>query len=251
MRLTKAQKDLISSLESCYTSGLSEHQTSTIRQQQQQQQRRNNNNSTTNTAIDNTLTPPLNCPSWACVILPCINHLPSMKLFKLIQPHDAEVLRESRWVCYDAISLMVGDIIRLTAEDVVPADCIVLSLGMDHCTTSTTDYDDEQDEPTEEDEVTELVVDVHNITGEVRPKSIIVSQSTDSTIGGGKTLSVDSQVELYCGSYVLEGSAIAIVTHIGSDTTVARWMKEGKWPPEKKARNGSGCVVVRKMVWKL
>lgn len=94
---------------------------------------------------------------------------------------------------------MVGDIIRLNAEDIVPADCIVLSLGMDHCTTSSTDYDEED---TEDDEVTELVVDVHNITGEVRPKSITLSQSTDSTTGGGKTLSVDSQVELYCRSYV-------------------------------------------------
>eukprot|EP00555_Chaetoceros_dichaeta_P004515 CAMPEP_0198267584 /NCGR_PEP_ID=MMETSP1447-20131203/33714_1 /TAXON_ID=420782 /ORGANISM="Chaetoceros dichaeta, Strain CCMP1751" /LENGTH=192 /DNA_ID=CAMNT_0043958251 /DNA_START=138 /DNA_END=716 /DNA_ORIENTATION=+ len=161
-----------------------------------------------------------------------------MKLFKVIQPHDAEVLRESRWVFYDAISLMVGDIIRLNAEDIVPADCIVLSLGMDHCTSS----DDDQDA---EDEVTELVVDVRNITGEIRPKSITLSKLTDSrdngnNTTGGKTLSLDSQVELYCGSYVLEGSAIAVVTHIGSDTTVARWMKEGKWPPEKKARNGCG-----------
>lgn len=30
------------------------------------------------------------------------------------------------------------------------------------------------------------------------------------------------------------------MTHIGSDTTLARWMKEGKWHPEKKVRNG-GC----------
>lgn len=158
-----------------------------------------------------------------------------MKLFKVIQPHDAEVLRDSRWVCYDAISLMVGDIIRLNAEDIVPADCIVLSLGMDHCTSTDDDDDAKDDDDDAEDEVTELVVDAHNITGEMRPKSITLSESK-----GGKILSVNSQVELYCGSYVLEGSAIAVVTHIGSDTSVARLMREGKWPPEKKARNSSG-----------
>jgi len=238
MHITKLQKDLLTSLQTSYTTGLTEQQTSTLRNKRPQKQRQNSTSSTT-TAIDNKLTPPINCPSWACVLLPCINHLPSVKLFKLVQPHDAEVLRDSRWVFYDAPGLMVGDIVRLNEGDIVPADCTVLSLGMDHCEADgAADGGGDGDGG---DEVTELVVDARNVTGEVRPKSIALSRSNNDGGGSGNgctTLPVGSEVELYCGSHVLEGSAIAVVTQIGSDTCLARWIREGKWPPTKKVRNG-------------
>lgn len=130
----------------------------------------------------------------------------------------------------------MGDIVRLNAGDIVPADCMVLSLGMDHCET---DYAaDGRGDGGGGDDVTELVVDARNVTGEVRPKSVALSRSdNDSGGSGGSTLPVGSEVELYCGSYVLEGSAIAVVTRIGSDTCLAQWIREGKWPPVKKARN--------------
>lgn len=241
MRLTKLQKDLLTSLQTSYTTGLSEDQTSTIRKRQQQQQRKNSIDAT---AIDNTIKPPIDCPSWACVLLPCINHLPSVKLFKLIQPHDAEVIRDGRWVFYDAISLMVGDIIRLNADDIVPADCTVLSLGMDHCN-DTDDTGGCDRDSLSKDEVTELVVDVQNVIGDMRPKSITLPQSDESSGGkddgsNGSGLPVDSQVELYCGSQVLEGSAIAVVTRIGTDTHLSRLIKHNKWPPVKKVRHDVG-----------
>lgn len=236
MHLTKPQQDLLTTLQTSYTTGLTKEQILTLRQQNQKSR---SSNSPAARATENTLQPPINCPSWACVLLPCINHLPSVKLFKIIKPDDAEVLRDARWVFYDAGGLVVGDIIRINAEDIVPADCTVLSLGMDHC--------DEEDGDSSSgggdgEEVTELVVDVKNITGEVRPKSITLSHSSNDDDSGknpqGKTLPIGSRVELCCGSLVLEGSAIAVVTHIGSDTRIARWIREGRWPPIKKARNG-------------
>ena len=40
-----------------------------------------------------------------------------MRQFRLVQPDDAEVLRDSRWVRYDPCSLVVGDVIRLAGGD--------------------------------------------------------------------------------------------------------------------------------------
>ena len=49
----------------------------------------------------------------------------------------------------------------------------------------------------------------------MRTKSIALSRFNSDSGGngnGGSTLLVGSEVELYCGSHVLEGSAIALVT---------------------------------------
>lgn len=76
----------------------------------------------------NTVDPPIQCPAWICCLLPCIKHIPSMKAYRQMQPEDAEVLRDGRWIRYDASSLVRGDIVRLEEGDVVPADCMVLQL---------------------------------------------------------------------------------------------------------------------------
>jgi len=77
----------------------------------------------------NLVDPPVNCPKWVCCLLPCIKNIPSMKIFKQILPEDAEIKRNNKWVCHDAASVVRGDIIRLREGDIVPADCIVLSLA--------------------------------------------------------------------------------------------------------------------------
>ena len=61
--------------------------------------------------------------SYLSIFRPCINHIPSMKQFHLVQPDDAEVLREGKWIRYDHASLVVGDIIRLF-EVCVVSNCI-------------------------------------------------------------------------------------------------------------------------------
>mmetsp|Transcript_21038 Transcript_21038/g.32091 ORF Transcript_21038/g.32091 Transcript_21038/m.32091 type:complete len:200 (+) Transcript_21038:108-707(+) len=146
----------------------------------------------------NVVHPPINCPAWACVVLPCINKIPSMKQFLQMTPLDAEVLRDSEWICYDPSSLVRGDVIRLAPRDIVPADCIILEV-----------YGEE------------IVVDVSGVTGEPKPR-------IGTKKGGGDSIHV------YYGSRVLQGSALAKVLQIGENTLLARMMKENRWPPSRK-----------------
>lgn len=126
-----------------------------------------------------------------------------MKQFRLVQPDDAEVLRDGRWIRYDAASLVVGDIIRLVEGDVVPADCAVISLGMDQNDTEEMD----------------MTVDSRLITGEAKPRQITNQSEGIET--------------LYYGSRILEGACLAVVTATGSRVVLAKLIREGRWPPGK------------------
>ena len=151
-----------------------------------------------------------------------------MKKFRNLRPDDAEVLRDGRWVNYDAPSLVRGDVIRLSEGDGVPADCVVLSLGMDHAAVG----DAEEGEPRgdrresfqSEAEGYEgtLVADVSSVTGEHRPRT--VAPRGDGTA---------DPVRLYYGGRVLQGCGIAVVTAVGPHTALAILMREGRWPPRE------------------
>lgn len=166
---------------------------------------------------ENIIPGPLNCPSWACIILPCLNHIPSMKLFKQIRPRDADVWKNKRWVCYDASSLRVGDVIRLTENDIVPADCRIIQMGTEYS-------DDEQHDldSTTRDLLLELIVDFSHVTG--RPKPQTIGMNADGTIDAP---------DVYAGSMILQGDAIAVVTAIGKQTLLAKLIQQKKWPPSK------------------
>jgi len=78
--------------------------------------------------------------------------------------------------------------------------------------------------------VTDLVVDARNVTGEV-VVSIALYRLNSDGVGsgnGGSTLPVGSEVKLYCGSHVLEGLAIAVVTQISSDTYSLRGLTKDR-----------------------
>mmetsp|Transcript_20614 Transcript_20614/g.26570 ORF Transcript_20614/g.26570 Transcript_20614/m.26570 type:complete len:277 (-) Transcript_20614:184-1014(-) len=165
----------------------------------------------------NIVKPPIDCPPALCVILPCIKHLPSMKAFKAIQPDDAEVLRSGEWIQYDVTSLVPGDIIRLEEGDIVPADCVVLTLSSDH--------------------VQELLVDVRAITAEEKPRSAKRVMRQDPTVTSEQQLQQQQLVEfvqptqLYWGGTVVQGGCIAVVTAIGPQCFVATLIAQGKFPP--------------------
>lgn len=118
-----------------------------------------------------------------------------MKTFRMIKPEDAEVLRDGKWVRYDATSLVPGDIIRLEEGDIVPGDCVVLEV----------DDDSEQ-----------MLVDCEYITGEEKPR----------------TCEKQKAVQLYLGSRVVEGSGLAVVTAIGPNTMLASIIRDKKFPPQ-------------------
>ena len=146
-----------------------------------------------------------------------------MKQFRYVQPDDAEVLRDGRWIRYDAASLVTGDIVRLAEGDVVPADCVVISLGMEHVDISSVVADDEEagGSTSTTESLTELTVDSHYITGESKPRHIPCRSNQ----------TVESKL-LYYGSRVLEGACIALVTGCGEKTILAKLIKERRWPPK-------------------
>eukprot|EP00934_Nitzschia_sp_Nitz4_P001986 Nitzschia sp. Nitz4//scaffold180_size44305//12238//12822//NITZ4_007236-RA/size44305-processed-gene-0.19-mRNA-1//-1//CDS//3329539458//1986//frame0 len=147
----------------------------------------------------NVISPPVNCPGWVCCLLPCIKSIPSMKAFASIKPDDAEVLRNAKWIRYDASSLVRGDIIRLDEGDIIPADCILLEVSDG-----------------------ELLVDLKLITGEERLKTVTPQELESAT----------SQQKLYMGGKVVQGSATAVICAIGPDTLLAQIIREGKFPPK-------------------
>jgi len=53
-----------------------------------------------------------------------------MKLYKQIVPIDASILRVTSddFILYDADNAVVGDVIRVSEGDRVPADCVVLEV---------------------------------------------------------------------------------------------------------------------------
>ena len=199
MRLSREHKELLASLSTNYKTGPT----------------KSNNSHQELNIID----PPLNFPKWACFILPCIKYIPSMKLFKKIVPREAEVRLRSRWVCYDASSLNKGDIIRLNEGDIVPADVQLLNLGLDFVF----DGDDtEEIRKGFDDDALELVIDSSQINGAPKPQTI--SLNSDGTVGAE---------ELYAGSVVLQGEAIAVVVKVGKEVLLSRLIKQGHWPPQE------------------
>ena len=104
--------------------------------------------------------------------------------------------------------------------DVVPADCTVISLGMDHVDATIIDEENATSQKVENGDCSEITVDFHLITGEAKPRQI--SNRANGT--------VDS-VNLYYGSRVLEGACIAVVTGTGSRVVLAKLIKARRWPP--------------------
>mmetsp|Transcript_686 Transcript_686/g.1079 ORF Transcript_686/g.1079 Transcript_686/m.1079 type:complete len:239 (-) Transcript_686:41-757(-) len=216
MKLSKEQVDLLKSLSTDYHHGLRSN---------------TDHNGYDDESEYNMIPPPINCPNWACILLPCINHIPSMKLYKAIKPTEAEVRKNSRWIIYDAVSIGKGDIIRLGDGDIVPADVVVLNLGMDFVTLP--DYGDDEDEDDNKEMegrekvkqllIEELVVDSSNVNGYTKPQTVTVDEDTGMI----------PTTELYAGSVILQGDCIAVVTKTGQETLLASLMKKGDWPPKR------------------
>jgi len=211
MKLSKEQTDLLASLSTSYKTG--SIQTSL--------------NGNTNEDDLNIIPKPINCPNWACILLPCISHIPSMKTFKRIQPQEAEVRRGDKWVIYDATSIVKGDIVRLSDGDIVPADAVLLSLGMDHVSEGS----DNESVGDDSSFVEELVVDASNVTGYTKPQTVRVGE--DGTVHA---------IRLYAGSMILQGTCIVVVSKIGSATLLASMIREGKWPPSVNSLEATSLV---------
>lgn len=201
MKLSKAQSDLLARLGTDAEIGLTTDQASARRE---------------GDGTFNVVDPPINCPSWVCCLLPCIRHVPSMKTFNQIKPEDAEVKRNGKWVRYDASSLVRGDIIRLEAGDIVPADAVAIDSSAD------------------------LLVDHRLVTGEDKPVGSSSSGGGEGGDEGDLEAAADGTpadarpplLKLFWGGQVVQGSAVAAVTAIGPRTLAASLIRQGQFPPK-------------------
>jgi len=166
-----------------------------------------------------TLSPPIHCPSWACILLPCIPYLvPSLSLFRQIEPKEAEVLVTrytspnkkplTCWIRYDASGLQVGDIVRISQGEVIAADIVLLSL-----------YTTEN--PLAQNQPNSILIDYEKVTGQTRPVLYTQHITSSSTL-----------IYMYCGGTILQGSCIGIVVATGKDTITNQWIQQGLWPPQ-------------------
>lgn len=157
----------------------------------------------------NTVLPPIQCPAWICCLLPCIRHIPSMKLYQQILPEDTEVRRnQGKYIRYDATTLVCGDIIRIADGDIIPADCIVLQLETD-----------------------ELLIDHRYITGDEKPVSIVTNKDPITAAASAVVFNVNTLTTLYWGGRVVLGSGIAICTAVGPNTYVSKLIQAKRFPP--------------------
>ncbi|GJJ11929.1 hypothetical protein Clacol_006167 [Clathrus columnatus] len=111
---------------------------------------------------------------------------------KEYSPDEAKVLRNSSFFKIHSADLVPGDIVSVAVGDKIPADCRLLSVSS-----------------------SSFRVDQAILTGE----SISVSKSIQ-TVTDPKAVKQDMTNMLFSGTTVVNGSALAIVVHIGSKTAI-------------------------------
>ncbi|KAJ0395178.1 hypothetical protein ATCC90586_001939 [Pythium insidiosum] len=179
----------------------------------------------------NRVTPPVNCPSWVCCLLPCLLRTPAMQAYQRVVPREATVRRaapggKSRKLRLDATSLVYGDVVELQAGDVVGADIRVLECSVD------------------------CVVDQHVLVGEA-------GDAHDDVESGGRVARRSKRVDsrptdckdplvsrnvLLMATTVVQGSAVGVVVATGDHTVWGRMLSEHRWPvgsPSSVRRSGA------------
>ena len=178
----------------------------------------------------NMVTSPQNCPAVLCCLLPCLNKTPKMKAYNNNCPDSCTVTRlfvngggsssrKPRRLVMDSVSLVVGDIITLYPEDLVPADCRVLTIL------------DASDAPLEVD-VSVLFAPLSH----QRQRSVLSRMCTSTVMGVGSGGSGENNIlearnMLLTGSTILSGTAICIVTATGENTVWSSMIASNQWPP--------------------
>ncbi|CAI5711030.1 hypothetical protein KXD40_008332 [Peronospora effusa] len=169
----------------------------------------------------NRVTPPVNCPSWICCLLPCLMRTASMQAYQHALPREATVRRRiaavqsqptTRRMRMDAMSLVYGDVVELKAGDVAGADLRVVECSADCVVDQTTLVgDDGEDEE----------------SGQAGSRKYVTSSSPPPHL---------QQFPLRCGNIVpmtasvLQGSAVAVVVSTGDRTLWGRMVTQHQWP---------------------
>ncbi|KAG7377980.1 hypothetical protein PHYPSEUDO_010713 [Phytophthora pseudosyringae] len=167
----------------------------------------------------NRVTPPVNCPSWVCCLLPCLMRTASMQAYQEALPREATVRRRvavaqgqpaTRRMRMDAMSLVYGDVVELKTGDVAGADLRVVECS-DDCVVDQTTLEGGDEE-----------------AGQGGSRKLVTTDTPPSHL---------QQDPLHCGNivpmtaHVLEGTAVAVVVSTGDRTLWGRMVAHHEWPP--------------------
>ena len=165
----------------------------------------------------NRVTPPVNCPSWVCCLLPCLLRTPSMQAYQNALPKEVTVRRKqsnnkTRKLRMDATSLVYGDVVELHAGDIVGADVRVLEWAND------------------------CQVDQSSIAGEScdLEGGTVVWRKQASTECTNAHDPVLSENIFLMSSRVIQGSAVGVVIATGDNTVWGQLLAAHEWPVRTK-----------------
>jgi magnesium-transporting ATPase (P-type) len=166
----------------------------------------------------NRLTPPVNCPSWLCCLLPCLLRTTSMQNFQNALPKESTVRRidphtkRMRRIRMDATSIVHGDVIELNEGDIVGADVRLVECSED------------------------CIIDQSNLTGKENTKNL---EEQDSFLLSRKKAHLEctdpndpmrSANIALMSSYIAQGCAVGIVIATGDDTVWGQLLSIHQWP---------------------
>lgn len=176
----------------------------------------------------NRVTPPVNCPSWVCCLLPCLLRTASMQAFNASLPRESTVRRRitsidgkpaTRRMRMDAMSLVYGDVVELAAGDVVGADLRVVESSDDCVVDQSVLVGDDQDEDEEQ--------------GEQRSRKRVTAASP--SVGARQDPLVCGNI-LLMATRVVQGSAVAVVVSTGDHTLWGEMVSQHAWPLSTSSR---------------
>lgn len=203
----------------------------------------------------NRVTPPINCPSWVCCLLPCLLRTASMQAFHAALPREAVVRRQatsalggpaaasppssqatgtaaaaskkqqqqprkSHSLRMDASSLVYGDIVELSAGDLVSADMRVVECSDDCVVDQSTLAADDGDVESERSLIRKLVA--VQLDGRERSDDPLRARNV-----------------LLMASRVVRGHAVGVVIATGDRTLWGQLLAKHQWPvPSTSKRAG-------------
>uniref|UniRef100_K3WWC9 Uncharacterized protein n=1 Tax=Globisporangium ultimum (strain ATCC 200006 / CBS 805.95 / DAOM BR144) TaxID=431595 RepID=K3WWC9_GLOUD len=172
----------------------------------------------------NRVTPPVNCPSWVCCLLPCLLRTSSMQAYHAVLPKEATVRRKvaasgkgatTRRMRMDAMSLVYGDVVELQPGDLVSADMRVIECSSD-CLVDQSALAGNEDHDDDMEEGERSCVRKH-----VSP--------VDAALEDGDNDPLTSRNILLMASRVVRGSAVAVVIATGDRTFWGQLVAHHEW----------------------
>lgn len=183
----------------------------------------------------NRVTPPINCPSWVCCLLPCLLRTASMQAYHAALPKEATVRRSgpvgdangkttTRRMRMDAMSLVYGDVVELRAGDLVSADMRVIECSPD-CVVdqSTLAADDDDDGDIEAGSGSSLI----------RKLVAVVDDASSHSHGHNDRERHDplaARNVLLMTSRVVRGTCVGVVVATGNATFWGQLLAQHQWP---------------------